>query len=225
MRRLSMLLLAAAPLLPGPSLSGQSTVSIFGGLNLTTFGELLDDPVFQIPYERINGLHAGVGTTFRFGRSDQAHGLGVQLNGTYSQMGSGYRVLGRYTRFRLHYLGANALFDMKLPLRRERLATRFSFGPGVGWMVSCERRREGAEDESDSIAPCLDATFHTFDYGLILGTGLQLGLADALAVTADFQFHWGVRDIYVDPDDLTYGDTRLLNRALVLRGGLQYSIR
>lgn len=224
MRRLAILLLAAAPLLPGSSVSGQSTVSLFGGLNLTTFGDPLDDPTFQIPYERTTGLQVGLGTTFRFGPSYQIHRVGVQLNGTYSQMGSGYQVLGRYIRFRLHYLGLNALFDMKLPFIWKRLATRFSFGPGVGWMLSCQRHREDAEDESDRIKPCIDSRFHTFDYGLIFGGGLELGLTDALGIIAGMQFHLGVRDIDVDHSQ-TFGDARLLNRALALRGGLQYSIR
>jgi len=49
-------------------------------------------------------------------------------------------------------------------------------------------------------------------------------LTDALGIIADMLFHWGVRDIDVD-HSRTFGDTRLLNRALALRGGLQYSIR
>ena len=218
-----MLLLATAPLLPGSAVCGQSTVSLFGGLNLSTFGDPLDDPIFQVPYERITGLHVGLGTTFRFGPSYQVHRVGVQLNGTYSQKGSSYRVLGRYNRFRLHYLGVTALFDMKLPFRWEQLATRFSFGPFVGWMLSCERHRDDTEDELDRIRSCIDSRFNTLDYGMAFGGGLELGLTDALGITADLHFQWGVRDIDNDPSRY-FGDTRLLNRALALRGGLQYSI-
>lgn len=224
MRRLAILLLAAAPILPGSSALGQSTVSLYGGLNLTTLADALDDPDFVVPYERITGLQVGLGTTFRFGRSSQLHRLGVQLNGTYSQMGSGYVVFDRYTRVRLNYLGVSALFDFRLPFRWERLATRFAFGPTAGWMVSCERHHGDAEDEFDRTSPCIDTRFRTLDYGMIFGGGLELGVTRKLGIIADLQFHWGVRDIETDPARI-FRATRLLNRGLALRGGLQYSIR
>ena len=223
MRRLAMLLLVAAPILPGRAALGQSTVSLYGGLNLTTLADALDDPDFVVPYERIAGLQVGLGTTFRFGPSYQLHRLGVQLNGTYSQMGSGYVVFDRYTRVRLNYLGLSALFDMRLPFLWERLATRFTFGPAVGWMLSCERHDEGTEDAFDRTSPCIDTRFRTLDYGMIFGGGLEMGMTNRLGITAGLHFHWGARDIETDPAR-TFTRTRLLNRGLALRGGLQYSI-
>ena len=217
-RRLAILLFAAAPLIPG-SADGQTTFSLHGGPNRTMLAEVHRDTLLVTPRNPVHGMDVGLGVTFQFSPPDDIYGFGVQLNATYAQRGAAHTALGQRSLIRLHYLLLNALYDMAFPFRWERLSVHFTAGPTVGRLVGCQREFGGVDGESDYARPCPDGDFRNMEFALVLGARLELGLSDKLGISTGLQYHWGGRDIE------RHGDSGMLNRAISLRGGVLYTIR
>ena len=218
MRRFAILLLAAAPLLPG-SADGQTTFSLHGGPNRTMLAEVHGDTLLVTPRKPVYGMHLGLGVTFQLSPPDDIYGFGVQLNATFAQRGAAHTALGQRSLIRLQYLLLNALYDMAFPFRWERLTAHFTAGPTVGGLVGCQREFGGVEGESDYVRPCPDGDFRKLEFALILGARLELGLSDRVGISTGLQYHWGGRDIE------KHGGSGMLNRAISLQGGLLYTIR
>lgn len=219
MRRLALLLLAAAPLVSASPACGQTILSLHGGLNRTILAEVFADTTFVRGREPVNGMHVGVGATFWHTPRDAVYKFGIRLNGTYAQRGAAHNVIGGRVSIRLHYVLLNVMYDMGFPFRWERLAARFSAGPTMGRLLSCQREFEGSGGGTIDTNPCRDGQFNSLEYGLNLAGHLELGVIGRMGITAGVEYHWGANDI----ED--YPDTSLLNRALSLRGGLLYAIR
>ena len=218
MRRLTILLLTAAPLLPG-SAGGQTTFSLHGGPNRTMLAELDEDTLLLTPRKPVHGVDIGLGVTFRMSPPDDVYGFGVQLNASYAQRGAAHTVLGQRSLIRMHYLLFNALYDMAFPFLWERLNTHFTAGPTLGGLIGCQREFGGVDGGSDYARPCRDGDYRKLEFGLILGARLEVGLSDKFGISSGLQYHWGGRDIE------RHGDSGMLNRAISLRGGLLYTIR
>lgn len=219
MRRFAILLLAAAPLLPGSSAFGQISFSLHGGPNRTMLHEIFEDTIIVVPRKPVIGMHAGLGVTLLLTPPDAIYTFGIRLNGTYAQRGSAHTVLGQRSLIRLHYVLVSALYDMSLPFRWGRLAGYILVGPTVGRLVACQREFEGVGGEADYARSCRDGDYSKLEFALSLGGGLAMGVNDRLGITTGLHYHWGGRDIEVLPG------TKMLNRALALRGGLTYAIR
>ena len=217
MKRLPVLLLAAALFLPGSSASGQTTLSLHGGLNLTILDDDFRDSILVINRERVTGTNVGLAATFQLSPPDRTNSLALLLSGTYAPKGSAH---GGSTKIvtRLNYLEFAALFDVRFPLRLGRLASHVSLGPTVGWLMSCEFEFQDAAGGIEKTSPCAEGEFQAMDYGLVVGGNLELGLTDKLGVTTGFQYNIGIG--YIDD----YEGGTLKNRSLALRGGLLYSI-
>ena len=218
-RRLALFLLATAPLVPGSPASGQTTFSLHGGPNRTILYEILEDTTAVVPRKPVHGMHAGLGVTFWLTPRHAVYTFGIRVSGTYAQRGAAHTALGQRSLIRLHYLLGNVMYDMRFPFRWERLAGYFSAGPTLGRLVACQREFDGVEGEMDYARSCRDRDYRKLEFALTLGGGLELELTDGLGITTGVQYHWGGRDIEVNPG------TRMLNRALALRGGVVYTLR
>lgn len=206
MKRLSGLLLAAALLLPAPTASAQTTLSVHGGLNLSVLSNELEDSLLPINYVRIVQPTFSLSATFRLSPSDATNSLGVRLSGSYSPKGGDLQGRSR-SNLRLTYLELAALLDVRVPLVIEPLAVHILVGPSVGYLLSCERE-----------SPCADGEFNTLDYGLAFGGSLEVSLTEKLGITAGFLYNASFS--HADARD----DPSLLNRALALRGGVMIPI-
>lgn len=218
-RRLALLLLAAAPLVPGSHASGQTTFSLHGGPNRTMLSEIIEDTVGVVPRKPVHGMHAGLGVTFWLTPRRAVYTFGIRLSGTYAQRGAAHTVFGQKSLIRLHYLLGNVMYDMRFPFRWERLRGHFSAGPTLGRLVACQREFDGVDGDADYARSCPDGEYRRLEFALTLGGGLELGVTDNVGITTGVQYHWGGRDIERNPG------TRMLNRALALRGGLVYTLR
>ena len=212
MKRLPVLLLAAALFFPASSASAQIAFSLHGGLNLTVLSNESADTLLPINYTRVTGPSFGLATTLRLSPPDVTNSIGIQLSATYAARGGA--VSGGTRTARLNYLELAALVDVRVPLPVEPLAVHVSLGPAAGWLASCNHEFEGRSEAT----PCVDDEFRALDYGLVFGGNLEIGLTDKLGVTAGFLYNVGVS--YIDD----YEGGTLKNRTLTLRGGLLYPI-
>ncbi|MDE2876521.1 MAG: hypothetical protein OXU69_13120 [Gemmatimonadota bacterium] len=219
MRRLSTLLLAAAPLLPGPPASGQSTFTLHGGPNRTMLAEIYEDTLIVVPRVPIVGMQASLGVSFRFTPPDAIYTFGVRVSGTYAQRGSAHEAIDHRILVRMHYMLVSVQYDMRFPFRWDRLTTNVVAGPAFGGMFFCDRQFEDAGGAIYDTRPCRDGEFRKLDFALILGGNLELAVTDRLGITTGLQYHWGARDIE------NHVFTRMLNRTLALQGGLVYHLR
>lgn len=219
MRRLAILLLAAAAYVPGSPASGQTTFSFHGGPNRTMLSEIIEDTVGVVPRKPVYGMHAGLAVTFWLTPRRAIYTFGIRVSGTYAQRGAAHTALGQRSLIRLHYLLGNVMYDMRFPFRWQRLAGYFSAGPTLGRLVACQREFDGVGGEMDYARSCRDRDYRKLEFALTLGGGLELEVSDRVGITTGVQYHWGGRDIEVNPG------TRMLNRALALRGGLTYGFR
>ena len=218
MRRLAILLLAAGPFLPGSSASGQTTLTVHGGLSRLMLAEILDQSTILVTRRPIVGLQAGVGASFRLTPPEARYAFGVRVSGTYAQRGAAHTVRERRTLVRMHNVLVSVQYDMRFPFRWERLTMNLTAGPTVGAMLFCNRETEAVGNGFYNNSPCTEGEFRRLDYGLTIAGGLELGVTDQMGITGGFQYHWGAIDIGKSPD------TRMLNRTIALQGGLVYHI-
>ena len=217
MKRFSTLLLAAGLLLPGSFASAQTTFSVHGGLNLSIFRDYHVDSVLVLNRERTTGPNVGIAAAFKLSPPDRINSLSLQVSGNYSPKGSA-RSHGQKITTRLDYLEITALLDIRIPLIWGPLAVHVSAGPGGGWMMTCEFELQNAEGVIERTTPCADDEFRSFDFGLVGGGSLEIGVTETLGITVGFQYNHGLG--FIDHFD----EGSLKNRTLSLRAGLLYPI-
>ncbi|MDE2876365.1 MAG: hypothetical protein OXU69_12265 [Gemmatimonadota bacterium] len=202
MKRLPGILLAAGLLLPAPSASTQTTLSLHGGLNLAILSNEANDSLLPLNYIRVVRPSYGLSATFRLTPPERVNSLEVQVSGSYAPRGADVQGLSAGS-IRLNYLELAALIDVRVPLVIEPLAVHILVGPTLGWLMSCTREQ-----------PCRDDEFNPRDYGLALGSNLEIGVTERMSLFAGFLYNAGLT--YADTGDEPFRK----NRSLALRAGL-----
>ena len=153
--------------LPGVPASGQTTLTVTGGLNTATVSASEGNDAIESVTRVALGLSAGFPVT---------EGWRVQLGAAYSQKGFGFGVadLG------IDYIELTGLLDRPFPLG-DRASLHLLAGPALGIRVSCKTTVSvGDEERSED---CEGDGLKDFDFGIAGGAEAEIGLSDGLALS------------------------------------------
>ncbi len=220
MRNFCYLALSSLFLFAGAPASAQIHLSMMGGANLAST-ELSSDEVAVPTSETVTRISVGVAATFPV-----AGHFGIQLGGGYSQRGSNSQFTdGDATGESLieaDYAELTALGRLAIPLYGDRIGIHLLAGPAFAYETSCDATLSTTvEDRAVSnSAACGDALDRpSFDFGLVGGGGLEIGLTRDLGLDFGALYNYGLTDL----DNADTATVR--HRVLTLRAGLSYSIR
>lgn len=237
MKRLPILLLptllTAVFLTPGAPVRAQTTLSLTGGVNITsldTDGDGTLSPGFESLTRMSVGLAATLPVSERFG---------LQLGGRYAQKGARLDVLGVLEMmgdtfggleemppgasfdadYEMDFVELTALARVGFPLAGDRVSGHLLAGPALGLRSSCEAVvRISALDEPavTGSVDCDEAElgFRTVDVGLAGGAGIEIGLTDSINAHLGLLYTLGLSNVSDDPG----GSVK--HRALTIRAGL-----
>lgn len=222
MRRLSPLLIAAPLLLltPAPT-AGQVKLGVTGGLNLASVN-FSSESAFVPDFQSVTRLSLGVSATIPFSET-----WGLQLAGGYSQKGTMYTFTEDGAdielTLKMDYIELAALGMVHLPVSGERVSAHLLAGPALALESSCRwsSRATLMGTDYEASEDCDNAEVvnrSNFDLGLAGGGGIEIGLSDALGVSAGVLYTLGFLDMDKDVRD------SLKHRVLSVRVGLVYSI-
>ena len=204
MNRLTVLIFAALPaLLPGVPASGQTTLTVTGGLNTASVSLSEGNEAIESVTRMAMGLSAGIPVS---------EGWRVQLGATYSQKGFGIGI----AEVGIDYIEFTGLLDRPLPLG-DRASLHLVAGPALGIRMFCKetvsiRGEERSED-------CDGYGLKAFDFGVAGGAEAEIGLSDRLALSVGALYCLGL----LDASD-GESDGFLKNRTLTLRVGVVFPI-
>lgn len=219
MKTLRYLILFGLFLFAGSPASAQVSLSMAGGANLASTVLAADESTSPVP-ETVTRLSLGVGATFPLARH-----FGIQVGGAYSQKGFNTSFtdgdLTGESLIEVDYAELTALGELHIPLYGDRFAVNLLAGPAVAYETSCDATLSvDAEDVLATTQQCGDDIERTgYDFGVVGGAGLEIGLARALRLNFGALYNYGLLD--VDAGE----NTSVKNRVLTLRTGLSYSIR
>ncbi len=222
MRRLLLPLIAAPFLLLTPaSTVAQIKLGVTGGLNLASV-DVSSESAFVPDFESVTRLSLGLSATIPLSET-----WGLQLAGGYSQRGTMYTFTEDgadiEATLKMDYIELAALGMVHLPVSGERVSAHLLAGPALALESSCRWSSKatfmGTDLEINEDCDDGDAIDRSnFDVGLAGGGGIEIGLSDALGVSAGVLYTFGLLDM--DKDD---GDS-LKHRVLSVRVGLVYSV-
>ena len=214
------LILSALFLFAGSPASAQVSVAMLGGANLASTALASEQSTPPTP-QTVTRLSLGVAADFPLARH-----FAIQFGGAYSQRGFNTAftdgdVTGE-SLIEVDYAELTALGKLHIPLYGDHFSVHLLAGPAVGYVTSCDATLSaGVEGTSASTTePCGDNLDRSdYDFGVVGGGGLEIGLARALRLNFGALYNYGLAD--VDTAD----DTSVKHRVLTLRTGLSYSIR
>lgn len=222
MRNASTLLTAASLLLlTAVPAASQIRLGANGGLNLAS-AAVSSESDFVPDLESVTRMYLGASIELPV-----ADTWGVQLAGGYSQKGSGSQFTEEGIDFDLtlgtNYFEFAVLGVARFPLSGDRVSAHLLAGPALALEASCDASTTAtiAGTAVKASLSCDDADLldrSTFDLGLAGGGGIELGLTDALGVSVDALYTFGLLDVDKAADD------SLKHRVLSLRVGLVYSL-
>ncbi len=199
MNRLTVLVFATLPILPpAVSASGQTTLTVTGGLNMASVSASEPNDAIESVTRMALGLSAGFPV---------AEGWRVQLGAAYSQKGFAFGP----AELGVDYIEFTGLLDRPLPLG-DRASLHLLAGPALGIRMSCKTTFE--ERSQDCEVPPKD-----FDFGVAGGAEAEIGLSDGLALSVGAVYTLGLLNVS-DAE----GDEFLKNRTLTLRAGAVFPI-
>ncbi len=237
MNRLSKLvlpaLLTAVCLMPAAPVQAQTTLSLTGGVNITSM-DTDSDGTRSPGLESLTRMSVGLAATLPV--SDR---FGLQLGGRYAQKGGRLDVLrlmemmgdmfGGFEEmppgasldidYEMDYVELSVLARAGFPLSGDRVSGHLLAGPALGLRSSCE----GVVSISGPDRPALDQgvgcdeaglDFGTVDVGLAGGAGIDIGLTDSVDAHLGLLYTLGLSNV---SDDLG-GSVK--HRALTIRAGL-----
>ncbi len=204
MNRFTLLFFAAlSALLPAAPASGQTTLTVTGGLNMATVSASEPNDAIESVTRMALGLSAGFPV---------AEGWRVQLGAAYSQKGFAF---GPADLSR-DYIEFTGLLDRPLPLG-DRTSLHLVAGPALGIRVSCKATLE--ERSQDCEVPPKD-----FDFGVAGGAEAEIRLSDGLALSVGVVYTLGLLNTVDAKGDEFEGDEFAKNRTLTLRAGAVFPI-
>lgn len=236
-RLLPTLLAAAFLTLGATSVRAQATLSLTGGVNLTsldadTNGALAPD------FESLTRMSIGLAATIPV--SDRFE---LQLGGRYAQKGGRLDVLGLMEMmgdmlggfeeappgtslnadFEMDYLELSVLARVRFPLSGDRVSGHLLAGPALGLQSSCEGivNVSGLDEPAFNVSSdCDDADFgfRKIDVGLAGGAGIDIGLTDSVDAHVGLLYTLGLSNVSEDDGG------SLKHRALTIRTGLVFPI-
>lgn len=224
-------LLTAVFLTPGAPARAQTTLSLTGGVSLTSLNTDFDGALAP-DIESLTGMSVGLAATIPV--TDR---FGVQLGGRYVQKGGSLDLLGMMmgmfgrlegmeqvtsleTDFRMDYVEFSALARVGFPLSGDRMSGHLLAGPALGLQSSCEvgvRISEPGFPEADVNMDCEEfgPIFKgKLDLGLAGGAGIDIGLTDSIDAHLGLLYTLGLSNV-LDDDDET-----MKHRAFTIRAGL-----
>lgn len=219
MKTFRYLFLSTLFLFAGSPASAQISVSMMGGANLASMDVSSD--IFSPPApETVIRASLGVAATFPLAKH-----FGIQLGGGYSQRGSNTQftedgATGE-SLIEVDYAELTALGRLAIPLYGNRLSAHLLAGPALAYEASCDATLSTtAQDRSLSTSqPCGDDLDRpSYDFGLVGGGGLDIGLTSALDLNFGALYNYGLQDL--DNAD----EASVMHRVLTLRAGLSYTI-
>ena len=220
MRSLYYLVLSTLFLFAGSPASAQINLSMMGGANLASTA-LSSDDVAVPTAETVTRVSLGVAATFPV-----ADHFGIQLGGGYSQRGSNSRFTdGDATGeslIEVDYAELTALGRLAIPLYGDRIGIHLLAGPAFAYETSCDATLSTTVEDravSNSAACGDDLDRPAYDFGLVGGGGLEIGLTRDLGLDFGALYNYGLTDL-----DNTDAAT-VQHRVLTLRAGLSYAIR
>ena len=226
MKRLSLVLIVMLFVLaPTSAVSAQTTLSLTGGVNLSTLAA--DAPSAREVWHSESLARMSIGLAATIPASKH---VGVQLGVAYAQKGG--RLSGLDDRqlvtvdMALDYFEFTLLAVPTLPLSSwERSSVRFFVGPTLASRVSCEFDASGwlgaehvAAAGSCDAGP--DEIEAAMDLGVALGGGIAVGVTDRADVSVDLLYTLGL--IPVGGGDRYSSGPR--HRVLTLRAGMAVPI-
>lgn len=239
MQRSLLSILAALFLFAHTPVSGQTTVSLTGGLNRTSL-DLEAQGVGAEFFEPVNRRAVGLSASFPV--SDR---FAIQLGGSYSQKGGRLDVLGILSfvagmglvpedltseldgldfdaALEMDYLELTALAELRFPLSGERVSGHLLAGPALARRSSCRMavslRQGGTNVHETEDCDIIDLDAKDFDFGIAGGAGLEIGLTDRVNAQLGVLYILGLLDTSADASDT------LKHRALTIRAGLGFPI-
>jgi len=204
MNRLTLLFFAALPtLLPGVPASGQTTLSVTGGLNMASVSASEPNDAIESVTRMALGLSAGFPV---------AEGWRVRLGAAYSQKGFAFGPVD----LGVDYIELTGLLDRPLRLG-DRASLHLVAGPALGMRTSCKATASvGGEEQSQD---CEDGP-KDLDFGVAGGAEAEIGLSDGLALSVGAVYTLGLLNVIDDAE----GDEFMKNRTLTLRVGAVFPI-
>ena len=222
MKHLSLVVIAMLFVLaPTSPASAQATLSLTGGVNLSTLAA--DAPSARDLWHSESLARMSVGLAATIPASKH---LGVQVGVAYAQKGG--RLSGLDNRqlvtvdMALDYFEFTLLAVPTLPLSSwERTSVRFFVGPSLATRVFCEFDASGwfGEEHVAAAGSCdagPDEIEAAMDLGLALGGGIALGVTDRADVNVDLLYTLGL--IPIEGGDSYWSGPR--HRVLTLRAGV-----
>ena len=202
----------------------QATLSLTGGLNLTT---LTADPPDRTVWRSESLARMSVGLAATLPASEH---LGIQLGVAYSQKGGRWSGLDGdmfvTSEIALDYFEFSLLAVPTFPLSSwERSSVRFFVGPTLARRVDCDFDASGwleAERVADagSCDAGQDELEAAMDLGVALGGGIAVGVTERAGVNIDLLYTLGL--IPIGEADSYWSGPR--QRVLTLRAGVDLPI-
>ena len=226
-------LLTVVFLTPGGPVRAQTTLSLTGGVNITSL-DTDSDGTRSPGFESLTRMSIGLAATLPV--SDR---FGFQLGGRYAQKGARLDVLGILgmmgdmfggleemppgasfdADYEMDYVELSALARVGFPLSGDRVSGHLLAGPALGLRSSCE----GVVSISGPDRPALDQgvgcdeaglDFGTVDVGLAGGAGIDIGLTDSVDAHLGLLYTLGLTNV----SGFVGGSAK--HRALTIRAGL-----
>lgn len=238
MKRFSKLLLptlltAVLLTLEATPVRAQATLSLTGGVNLTSLDTDSDGTRFP-GFESLTRMSIGLAATLPV--SDR---FGLQLEGRYAQKGGRLDVLGVMAMmgdmfggfeemppgasfdadYQMDFVELSALARVGFPLSGDRVSGHLLAGPALGLRASCEGvvRLSGLDEPPFNVSSDCDEAgldFGTIDLGLAGGAGIDIGLTDSVDAHLGLLYVLGLSNVAED-----FGGSAK-HRALTIRAGL-----
>lgn len=197
MKNIAFLALASLLLLPSPA-SAQTTLSLTGGMNVTS---LATETGLAANYNSANRMFAGLAATLpitgpfqvRFGASLSQKGNFYGLDQAVllanpNDPGWGRSEPSLDVHLRMGYLEFTVLGGVAGRVSGSPVTVYMLAGPAIGVLTSCSVKlteyENGQPGESDFVSPCYDEeSIVPLDLGLSGGAGLNVGLTDQAGAT------------------------------------------
>ena len=225
-------LLTALSFMPGAtSVRAQTTLSLTGGVNLTSMDHDADGAL-ALDFESLTGMSVGLAAAIPV--TDQ---FGVRLGGRYVQKGGRLDVLGIMmddmfggfgemppgtsmdADIEMNYVELSVLAGVRFPLSGDRVSGHLLAGPTLGLQSSCQMglHISGLDEPAVNVSSdCDEAGLDSreIDVGLAGGAGIDIGLTDSIDVHLGLLYTLGLSNVIDEGNETTK------HRALTIRAGL-----
>lgn len=226
-------LLTAVCLTLGAPVRAQTTLSLTGGVNITSL-DTDSDGTRSPGFESLTRMSIGLAATLPV--SDR---FGLQLGGRYAQKGARLDVLGILEMmgdmfggleemppgasfdadYEMDYVELSALARVGFPLSGDRVSGHLLAGPALGLRHSCEGvvQLSGLDEPAAKVSVDCDEAelnFRTVDVGLAGGAGIEIGLTDSIDAHLGLLYTLGLSNVSANVG----GSAK--HRALTIRTGL-----